>query len=355
MYCPDSFFQYMNLFIGGRSKRFQHANDLLNMGLLRHLMIGLVILLLRETMFTKKKWAQAVDMNHGLNLGVIEVIHETEGNKKGCMGLVWSSGTLTYVHRAVEREIMSTVSFKLIGEAHQDVRVDGVVLDMKELLIYIIKHYGLEAKAKATGCEISTTADGAKLDNYCCHITCGFKLTDEDSKNLLYGRLLFDTIQSERSCITIVLTRIFEFGQELRTGGIPELGYKKNRVTEPQDMKSSQPCMWKAGVAKHIPHVFHLFQKHSADIARPNQLACATCALAPGKLCYCYPQQIKIRLTRSRRRGGLLLCVKRYTKLTGMTTTVHVICNLYLLVRIPQYLTCLWKPPPPSTIATSKI
>jgi hypothetical protein len=104
----------------------------------------------RETMLTRKKWAHAVDMNHGLNLGGIEVIREMEGNKKGCMGLIWSSGTIKNVHRAVEREMMSKVQFKLIGEAHQDVWVDGVELDVKELLIYIIAHYGLEAKTRST-------------------------------------------------------------------------------------------------------------------------------------------------------------------------------------------------------------
>jgi hypothetical protein len=181
--------------------------------------------------------------------------------------------------------------------------VDGVELDVKELLIYIITHYGLETKARAKGCEISITFDGAKLDDYCCHIIRGFKLTDNYLKDPLSGRLLFDTMQSKRNCIPIVsiiakdnkaaydrfLTHIFEFGNELRTVGIPELGYKKFRVAEPQDMKISQLCMSRGGAAKQIPHFCHVCQKHIEDIARPNQMACATCALTPGKLCYCYP------------------------------------------------------------------
>jgi hypothetical protein len=44
-------------------------------------------------------------MNHGLNLGGIEVIRNIEGTKKGTMGLVWSSGTDKDVHRAVEWEM----------------------------------------------------------------------------------------------------------------------------------------------------------------------------------------------------------------------------------------------------------
>jgi hypothetical protein len=82
-------------------------------------------------MFTKKKFAQAVDMNHGLKLGGIEVIHEMDCNKKGCMGLVWAFGMIKDVHRAVEREMMAKVSFKLMDEADQDVWVGGVELAVK--------------------------------------------------------------------------------------------------------------------------------------------------------------------------------------------------------------------------------
>jgi hypothetical protein len=39
-------------------------------------------------LYLRKKWAQAVDMNHGLNLGGIEVIREMEGTKKGGQGTV---------------------------------------------------------------------------------------------------------------------------------------------------------------------------------------------------------------------------------------------------------------------------
>jgi hypothetical protein len=55
---------------------------------LMHLLVGLVVVLLRETIFTKKKWSQAVDMNHGLNLGGIEVVHAMEGLGKNARGLV---------------------------------------------------------------------------------------------------------------------------------------------------------------------------------------------------------------------------------------------------------------------------
>jgi hypothetical protein len=52
----------------------QHAKYVLNMAPLLHLLIGLMSVLPRATLFAKHKWAHAVDMNHGLNLGGTEVI-----------------------------------------------------------------------------------------------------------------------------------------------------------------------------------------------------------------------------------------------------------------------------------------
>jgi hypothetical protein len=158
----------------------QHANVILNMARLRYLLIGFVIVLLRETLFTKHPWAQAVAMNRGLNLDGIEVILSMEETKKGAMGLVWSSSPVKDVHRAVEREIKTKASFKVIGERHDDMWIDGVQPDVKELLIYLTKHYGLEEKAWATGYEITLTVDRAKLDDYCIHVICGFKMKDKD-------------------------------------------------------------------------------------------------------------------------------------------------------------------------------
>jgi hypothetical protein len=59
----------------------------------------------------------------------------------------------------------------------------------------------LEEKARASGCEIATTVDEAKLDDYCIHVRCcGFKMTDKDARDPLVvdesdplkrGQLLF--------------------------------------------------------------------------------------------------------------------------------------------------------------------
>jgi hypothetical protein len=160
------------------------------------------------------------------------------------------------------------VAFKLIGERHDDTWIDGVQLNVKDLLIYLIKHFGLEEKARASGCEIAITVDGAKLDDYYIHVTCGFKMTDKDARDALTGKLLLPTIQSSNNAFSTMyiitkdnkstynkfLRHISEFGQELRDDGIPELGWKHFRVSEPQDMKSSQLCMNSGGAAKQIPY-----------------------------------------------------------------------------------------------------
>jgi hypothetical protein len=182
------------------------------------------------------------------------------------MGLVWSTGTVKDVHRAVELEMKTKASFKLIGERHEYMCIDGVQLDFNELLIYLIKHFGLEEKVHTRGCEIAITVDGAKLDDYCIHVTCGFKITDKDARDSLHididnplkrGKLLLLTIQRSKNTFPITsiiakdnkftynkfLRHIFEFSQELRDVEIPELGWKPFCVSEPQDMKSSQLCI----------------------------------------------------------------------------------------------------------------
>jgi hypothetical protein len=124
-------------------------------------------------------------MNQGFNLGGIEVIRSLERTKKGAMGLVWSSGTVKHVHPTVEHDMQTKVSFKLIGERHEDTWIDGVQLNLEELLIYLIKHFRWEEKARTSGCDIAITVNGAKLNDYCTNVTCGFKMTDKGARDSL--------------------------------------------------------------------------------------------------------------------------------------------------------------------------
>jgi hypothetical protein len=204
----------------------------------------------------------------------------------------------------VEREIKTKVAFKLIGERHEDMWIDGVQHNVKELFIYLIKKIGLEEEARASGCEIAITVDGAKLYDYCIHVTCGFKMMDKDACDPLTVNMLLPTIKSSNNDFPITsiiakdntsaynkfLRHVFDFSQELQDVGIPEPGWKPFCVYEPKYMKSSQLCINRGGAAKQIPYFCHLYQKHSDDIARPNQTVCGKCARIYGSgSCYHYP------------------------------------------------------------------
>jgi hypothetical protein len=172
-YLPYSFFIHINSFIRGRGKWFVHAKDLLNMKPLMQFLVGIVVVLLRETIFTKKKWIQAVDMNHGLNSGGTEVVRAMEGLGKNGQGLVLSSSSIKEVHRAVEEVMMKEMDFTIINVRQNATWIDGVEIDAKKLLIYLVNHYGLSEKARTVGIEVSIMVDSAKLDDYWCHTTAG--------------------------------------------------------------------------------------------------------------------------------------------------------------------------------------
>jgi hypothetical protein len=82
---------------------------------LMHLLVGIFVVLLRETNFMKKKWAQVLDMSHGIDLAGVEAACAMEGLlDKGRHGLVWSSSSVKEVHRAVEDAMMNKMNFTII-------------------------------------------------------------------------------------------------------------------------------------------------------------------------------------------------------------------------------------------------
>jgi hypothetical protein len=87
-YYSTKLIQNLNSFCKGRGKWVQHATYIFEHG-----SFALSFDWFCDSAFTRdfvyeKKWAHAVVMNHGLNLGGIEVIRTTEGTKKGAMRLV---------------------------------------------------------------------------------------------------------------------------------------------------------------------------------------------------------------------------------------------------------------------------
>jgi hypothetical protein len=90
-----------------------------------------------------------------------------------------------------------------------------VQLDVKDILIYLINNFGLEEKGRTIGCEIAIMVDGAKLDDYCIHVTCRFKMMDKDvseplnvdeDDELKRGKLPFPIIQSSNKAFPLTST-----------------------------------------------------------------------------------------------------------------------------------------------------
>jgi hypothetical protein len=303
-----------------------------------------------------KKLAQSVDMNYGLNLAVLEVVRVMEGLGKNGQGMFWSSSSIKEVHRAVEEVMMKEMDFTIITARHNDIWIDGVEIDVKKLLIYLVNRYGLSKKARTVGIEVTITVDSAKLDEYCYHTTSVWKFTNisngdplivnnTDPDNRLMLRI--ETIQSERCCFPIItmiakdnkmtydklLRYIFVFCQEIRENGIHELGWLPFRVAKPQDTKSIQLCMVRGCVAKQIPYFCHLCQKHSDDLVRPNQVKYHECCSNGNNNCFCYPITDAKEIASVQRRKAALdtkedsermtfLCEQLYGG-TGTNTTEH--------------------------------
>jgi hypothetical protein len=108
----------------------------------------------------------------------------------------------------VENEMKKQIPFKIIGERFKDMLINGMELCAKALLIYLFHHYVLEEKSKIVGIEVSITCDSAKSDDFCCHMTAGWKINDKDAWGPLIidqdyvmkiCRLIFDIMQSERN------------------------------------------------------------------------------------------------------------------------------------------------------------
>jgi hypothetical protein len=60
------------------------------------------------------------------------------------------------------------------------------------------------------------------------------------------------------------------------------------------------------GAAKQIPHLCHLYQKHSDNLARPNQVKCHDYRRNGNKNCFCYPITDAKEITSVRRRKAAL-------------------------------------------------
>jgi hypothetical protein len=117
------------------------------------------------------------------------------------------------VNRAVENVMREELYFKIINVRHHDARVDGVEIDAKKLLIYLINQYGLAGKAWTVGVEVHIVVDSAKLDEDCCQIMADWKFSDvmtrdpmivdkKDPNNQM--KLLLEMMQSDKYSMHVI-------------------------------------------------------------------------------------------------------------------------------------------------------
>jgi hypothetical protein len=130
--------------------------------------------------YTKTKLSEA-DRVPGFSLHCVEGFHTIQTGGKGTHKMVWTSGIITRVHRAVELEMQEIIPMTIINEIHDGESVDGIQFYEEAVFRYIIEKFGLIEKSKSGTVEVALTIDGAKFEGKLCHVMIGFKLIDIDA------------------------------------------------------------------------------------------------------------------------------------------------------------------------------
>jgi hypothetical protein len=153
--------------------------------------------------------------------------------------------------------------------------------------------------------EMAITVDGATLDDHVHHVTLGIKICDARACDPVTGELWFDqskadgdegNLQSASWCFPVIciiakddkntyekyFREIFEFCQKLRTKSFN--GWQPFRISEPQDMKSTQIVLNRGGASKVKQDLCQLCYCTSTQLALPNQVPCKKCIEVAGMI-----------------------------------------------------------------------
>ena len=181
------------------TKAVHLANALMDehlfMGEARRAMVVAVIGYLRRTDYTPRRVLKQLDCLGGGFLisqtGVDSLRHLcTNGLQR--MTLLPSSSAISNVARRVEETAVRYLPYKLLVDG------EGYQFDIKMMLQYLIRAFGLQEKAKTEdGIEIFVSGDAAQLCNNATHVTLCIRMTDPDCLHPVTGeRLDFHTIES---------------------------------------------------------------------------------------------------------------------------------------------------------------
>jgi hypothetical protein len=149
--------QYLNKYEIGRGKWKRMAYDVFLVKTLRPALIVHVKHHLKECVYAAESLAHTMDLKHGINLGVIDAIHQIE-----------------------------PVQTRRKGR-YEDKIIYGIQYDTEKLFTYLVNAFHLGELAKHETVEMAITVDRAKLDNKVHHVTIGFKICDKRACVLEWG------------------------------------------------------------------------------------------------------------------------------------------------------------------------
>jgi hypothetical protein len=309
--------QYLNKYDSGRGKWKKMAYKIFEHTHLQPALIEHVKHHLKHCVYTCESLARVMDLKHGINLSGINAIRMIEPvckPKKGYSrrhrnSVLWSAGSIQNCMGDVENEMKSEIGWTVISEKHNGKLVDGIKFDHGKLFTYLIEKFHLGEIAKTSSVEMAITVDGATLDDHVHHVTLGFKICDARACDPVTGELLFDqskadgeegNLQSASWCFPVIciiakddkntyekyFREIFEFCQKLRTESFN--GWQPFRISEPQDMKSTQIVLNRGGAAKVKQDFCHLCYCTSTQLALPNQVPCKKCREVVGTIPLCH-------------------------------------------------------------------
>jgi hypothetical protein len=296
-------FQRLHGYLPARKKWKSTSTTLFGLKYLKHFLIMLTVKHSRDEVYMKTNLAEATYRVPGFSLCCVEGFCSIQ-TEKGTQKMVWSSGSIKWIHHSMELEMQEIYPMTLINEIHDRESVDGIEFDEEVVFRYIIEKFGLSEKAKHGTVEIALTINGAKLEGKFCYVMIGFKLVDVDAMNQNTGEKVKQNMQSDqwsfpliaivakdtKSTYTKYVDHIFDFCNSVRVNGLVGSDgsqWQPFLIPEPQDMKSHKGCPGWDGAAKSpgVVHFCHLCMCTINKIALTNQVQCKTCNAVPTHIC----------------------------------------------------------------------
>ena len=217
--------------------------------------------------------AEVLDAGSGqLNLSGLDMLTKgVEGDANGKVQYGGGYFTTRYYILQAQAKVNAAAQLEIPFKPIESAELDGVEFEFQELLIFILKLFGLYEIAKdptQARVQICITLDGADISRNISHVTCRIKIIDpraiDPMSKLPIGLDGSRKVQSRELCIPfkIVLTRdtkalyteefkeFFDYFADVAANGLPAEGIQPLEVSSPQDMSSFWKCLKRGGGCK---------------------------------------------------------------------------------------------------------